>query len=123
MDDRDCPVFAFSGAAGEIALLTAWDGRANFSEEIPIDIINLVGGDKIALVQVSKPVGRNGRSAIALSDLLVSCGFSGIIHWARDTETYHSIVQELEQRHLRRGDPPALPDGWKPELTILPCRD
>jgi hypothetical protein len=119
----DCPIFEFTGAAGELALLAIWDGKKNFSNEFPTDIINLVGGDKIAVVQVSKPVGRNGRSAVALSDVIVSCGFRGIIHWARDTETYHSIMKELEQRRLPLGKPPALPENWKPEITIMPCRD
>ncbi len=119
----DCPTFEFTGAAGESAMVAVWNGKKNFSNEFPTDIINLIGGDKIAVVQVSKPVGRNGRSSIALSDVLIGCGVNGIIHWARDTETYNSIMTEFEQRRLRRGKPPELPDGWKPEIVIMPCKD
>ncbi len=121
-DLPDCPVFRFTGAAGEPARLTAWDGRDNFANEFPINIINLVGGAKIAVVQVSTPVGCNGRSSVALSDVFAGMGFRGIIHWARDTATYRSIIREFEERHLERARPPILPLGWKPEILLCPCK-
>lgn len=119
----ECPIFEFTGAAGEWAVITVWDGKDNFSAEFPTDIINRLGADKIAVVQVGKPVGRNGRSAISLSDVLVSCGFGGILQWARDTETYQSIMQEIERRRLVPADPSHPPEDWKPEIVIVPCRD
>ncbi len=87
------------------------------------DIIHLVGGDKIAIVQLGKPVGRNGRSSIEVSEVLVGLGFQGIILWARGTETYHSIIQEFESRRFQRASLPAVAPGWKPEITFMPCRN
>ncbi|MBP2229694.1 hypothetical protein J2847_002993 [Azospirillum agricola] len=99
--------------------LTVWNGRKDFIHEFPTDIVDLVGGDRIAIVQVGSPVGVNGRSSVALSRHF-SDRFDGIVHWARDTETYRSIIRELVLADIPSVSRPVLPDGWTPEVVIMP---
>lgn len=94
------------------------DGRRNYAHEFPEDIVRWVGGDKIAIVQVDGPVGVNRRSSLELTHWLAK-DFDGVIHWARDTATYQSILKSFIRLDLDSVAPPELPDGWKPEITIL----
>jgi hypothetical protein len=45
--------------------------------------------------------------------------FDGVIHWARNTETFQSILKSFIRLDLECISPPELPEGWKPEITIL----
>jgi hypothetical protein len=40
---------------------------------------------------------------------------------ARDTETYQSIIKSFVRLDLESVGPPDLPDGWSPEVTIMPA--
>lgn len=42
-----------------------------------------------------------------------------MIHWARDTETFQSILKSFIRLDLESVGPPELPEDWKPEITIL----
>lgn len=77
-----------------------------------------VGGDKIAVVQVDRPVGVDRRSSLDLTHMLAK-SFDGVIHWARDTETFQSILKSFIRLDLESASPPDLPEDWKPEITIL----
>lgn len=45
--------------------------------------------------------------------------FDGVIHWARDTETFQSILKSFIRLDLESASPPELPEGWKPAITIF----
>lgn len=77
-----------------------------------------VGGDKIAIVQVDSPVGVNRRSSVDLTHRLAK-DFDGVIHWARDTETFQSILKSFIRLDLDSISPLELPEGWEPDITIL----
>ena len=94
------------------------DGRRNYAHEFPEDIIRWVGGDRIAIVQVDSPVGINRRSSLDLTHRLAK-DFDGVIHWARDTETFQSILKSFIRLDLDSVSPPDLPEGWEPEIVIL----
>jgi hypothetical protein len=98
------------------------NGRKDFIHELPPDIINLVGGAKIAVVQVGSPVGINGRSSVALSEALAD-QVDGVVHWARDTATYRSILKDLIAADLPSVTPPVLPPDWDPEVIFMPVND
>ena len=115
-------IFELKASTGKVLRLTAWNGRKVFIHEFPSDIINLVGGNRIAIVQVGSPVGVGGRSSVALSDVLAK-DFDGIVHWARDTETYQSILRELVLANLPSVSPPPLRAQWDPEITLMPVND
>ena len=99
---------------------SSWNGRRDYAHEFPPDIVRRVGGDKIAIVQVDSPVGVNRRSSLDLTHLLAK-DFDAVIHWARDTETYQSIIKSFVRLDLESVGPPDLPDGWSPEVTIMPA--
>jgi hypothetical protein len=82
------------------------------------DIVRWVGGAKIAIVQVDSPVGVNQRSSLNLTHWLAK-DFDGVIHWARDTKTYQSILKSFIRLDLDSVAPPELSEGWEPEITIL----
>jgi hypothetical protein len=85
---------------------------------LPEDIIEWVGGEKIAIVQVDSPVGVNRRSSLNLTHRLAK-DFDGIIHWARDTATFQSIVNSFVRLDLETALPPDLAKDWKPAVTIF----
>jgi hypothetical protein len=123
VDPQEQPwIFEMTAGNGKKLLITAWNGRKQFAHELPPEISHLVGGSKIAIVQVGSPVGVNGRSSIALSAALAD-KFDGIVHWARDTATYQSIVREFVQANLPSASPPHLPGDWNPEIVIMPVND
>jgi hypothetical protein len=112
----------FEMRAGEKALrLAVWNGRRDYAHLVPPEAAELVGGERIAVVQVDSPVGVEGRSSVALSEALAGT-FDGVVHWARDTETYASIVRDLVLADLPTVSPPVLAEGWKPEVVILAAR-
>jgi hypothetical protein len=111
-------IFRFVTPAGKVIRTTAWNGRRDYAHEIPEDITRWVGGDKIAVVQVDSLVGINRRSALDLTHHL-SYDFDAVIHWARDTETYQSVIKSFVRLNLESVIPPELPEGWSPKVTIL----
>lgn len=111
-------VFRFVTPAGKIVRTAAWNGRRDYAHELPKDILRWVGGDRIAIVQVDSPVGVDLRSTLKLTHTL-SAEYDGVIHWARDTETYQSILKSLIRMDLETVSSPELPEEWNPDVTIL----
>lgn len=115
-------IFRFATPAGKVVRVAAWNGRRDYAHEFPAEILEWVGGDKIAIAQVDSPVGINRRSALNLTHWLAK-DFDGIVHWARDTETFHSILRSFIRLDLESVGPPELPVDWKPEITFLGAND
>lgn len=116
---EDSPwIFRVGTPAGKVIRTAVWDGRRNYAHEFPEDIIRWVGGDRIAIVQVDSPVGINRRSSLDLTHKLAK-DFDGVIHWARDTETFQSILKSFVRLDLDSVGPPELPENWEPEIVIL----
>ncbi|HEY1241917.1 MAG TPA: hypothetical protein VGF16_15245 [Bryobacteraceae bacterium] len=119
MAQQDSPwIFRLATPAGKVVRTAVWNGRRNYAHEFPEDFVRWVGGDKIAIVQVDSPVGINLRSSLDLTHKLAK-DFDGIIHWARDTETFQSILKSFIRLDLESISSPELPEDWKPEITIL----
>jgi hypothetical protein len=95
-----------------------WNGRRDYTHEFSPEITRWVGGDRIAIVQVDSPVGVNRRSSLDLTHRLAQ-DFDGVIHWARDSETFQSILKSFIRLDLQSVSPPELPEGWDPEVVIL----
>jgi hypothetical protein len=116
---EDTPwIFRLATPAGKVIRTAVWNGRRDYVHEIPEDVVRWVGGDKIAIVQVDSPVGINRRSSLDLTHLLAK-HFDGVVHWARDTETFQSILKSFIRLDLESVSPPELPEDWRPEITIL----
>ncbi|MGF1608857.1 MAG: hypothetical protein ACFCUQ_05645 [Kiloniellales bacterium] len=116
---EDSPwIFRLATPAGKVIRTAVWNGRRDYAHEFPEDIVRWIGGDRIAIVQVDSPVGINRRSSLDLTHLLAK-DFDGVIHWARDTETFQSILKSFIRLDLESVSPPELPEGWEPEVTIL----
>lgn len=119
VNQEDSPwIFRIATPAGKVIRVAVWDGRRDYAHEFPADIVRWVGGDKIAIVQVDSPVGVNRRSSLDLTHWLAK-DFDGVIHWARDTETFQSILKSFIRLDLDSISPPDLCEGWEPEVTIL----
>ena len=65
-----------------------------------------------------RPVGVDRRSSLDLTHWLAK-DFDGVIHWARDTKTFQSILKSFIRLDLDSVSPPDLLEDWKPEITIL----
>ena len=116
---EDSPwIFRVGTPAGKVIRTAVWDGRRNYVHELPEDIVRWVGGEKIAIVQVDSPVGVNRRSSLDLTHKLAK-DFDGVIHWARDTDTFQSILKSFIRLDLDSVSPPELPAGWEPEIVIF----
>lgn len=113
-------IFRIGTPAGKVIRTAVWNGRRSYAHEFPEDILRWVGGDRIAIVQVDCPVGVNRRSSLDLTHKLAK-EFDGVIHWARDTETFQSILKSFIRLDLESVSPPELPDGWEPEITFFPA--
>lgn len=111
-------IFRFATPAGKVIRTAVWNGRRDYAHEFPEDIVRWVGGEKIAIVQVDSPVGVNLRSSLNLTHFLAK-DFDGVIHWARDTETFQSILKSFIRLDLESISPPDLPKDWKPKVMIL----
>lgn len=115
-------IFRLATPAGKVIRTAVWNGRRDYAHEFPAEITRWVGGDRIAIVQVDSPVGVNRRSSLDLTHRL-AMDFDGVIHWARDTETFQSILKSFVRLDLDSISPPDLPEGWEPEITILAAND
>lgn len=116
---EDVPwIFRLVTPAGKMIRTAVWNGCRNYAHEFPEDIVRWVGGEKIAIVQVDSPVGVNLRSSLNLTHQL-AMDFDGVIHWARDTETFQSILKSFIRLDLESVSPPELSEGWKPSVMIL----
>lgn len=111
-------IFGITTPAGKRLRTAVWNGKRDYAHDIPSDAIRWVGGDKIAIVQVDSPVGVNRRSSLDLTHRF-SAEFDGIIHWARDSETFESILRSFIRLDLDSVSPPELPDEWDPEIVIF----
>lgn len=111
-------IFRVATPAGKVVRTTVWNGRRDYVHELSEDILRWVGGDKIAIVQVDSPVGVNRRSSLDLTHNLAK-DFDGIIHWARDTETFQSILKSFIRLDFDSVSPPELSEDWKPEVVIM----
>lgn len=119
LGDEEAPwIFKLVTPSGKEVRTAVWNGRRDYAHEFPADIIRWVGGDRIAIVQVDSPVGRDLRSSVNLTHYLAK-DFDGIIHWARDTQTFQSILKSFIRLDLESVAPPELPDNWEPEITML----
>jgi hypothetical protein len=116
---EDTPwIFRLVTPAGKVIRTAVWNGRRDYAHEFPQDIVRWVGGGRIAIVQVDGPVGVNRRSSLDLTHRLAK-DFDGVIHWARDNETFQSILKSFIRLDIESVSPPELPEEWKPEITIL----
>jgi hypothetical protein len=116
---EDSPwIFRLVTPVGKVIRTAVWNGRRDYAHPPPTDIVEWVGGDKIAIVQVDSPVGINRRSSLDLTHTLAA-EFDGVIHWARDSETFQSILRSFIRLDLECVSPPELPEGWSPEVQIL----
>jgi hypothetical protein len=70
-----------------------------------------LAGDRIAIEQVDKPVGVNGRSSLELTHTLAQ-QFAGVVQWARDTEAFDSILRSFIRFDVESVALPDLPDEW-----------
>lgn len=111
-------IFRLATPAGKVIRTAVWNGRREYAHELPEDIVRWVGGNSIAIVQVDSPVGVNRRSSLDLTHRLAK-EFDGVIHWARDTETFQSILKSFIRLDLESVGPPDPPAGWEPEITIF----
>ncbi len=111
-------IFRLATPAGKVIRTAVWNGRRDYAHEFSPEITRWVGGDRIAIVQVDSPVGVNRRSSLELTHFLAK-DFDGVIHWARDTETFQSILKSFVRLDLESVSPPELPEGWDPEVVIL----
>lgn len=111
-------IFQINTPAGKQLRTAVWNGRRDYGHELPEGIEKWVGGDRIAIVQVDSPVGVNRRSSLQLTHHLAK-EFDGVIHWARDTETFESINSSFVRLDLESAQPPELPDDWRPEITFF----
>lgn len=111
-------IFRLATPAGKVIRTAVWNGRRDYAHELAEDIIRWVGGARIAIVQVDSPVGVNRRSSLDMTHKLAK-EFDGVIHWARDSETYQSILKSFIRLDLESVGPPTLPDDWNPEILIL----
>lgn len=116
---EDTPwIFRFATPTGKVIRIAVWNGRRDYAHEFPVEMVRWVGGEMIAILQVDSPVGVNRRSSLNLTHLLAK-DFDGVIHWARDTETFQSILRSFVRLDLESVSPPELPEGWKPKVMIL----
>jgi hypothetical protein len=123
IDQEDAEwIFRIATPAGKVIRTAVWNGRRNYEHELPKDIVAWVGGDRIALVQVSSPVGVDRRSSLVLTHHLAK-EFDGMVHWAKDTETFQSILRSFIRLDLESVGRPNLPANWDPEIVILAAND
>lgn len=123
IEREDAPwIFGFVTPAGKSLRVAVWNGRRDCAHELPEDIHRFVGGDRIAIVQVDRPVGVDRRSALGLTYHL-SDDFDGIVHWARDTETFQSILQSFVRLDFESVGPANPPRNWQPVVTIFAANE
>jgi hypothetical protein len=116
---EDAPwIFRIATPAGKIIRTAVWNGRRDYEHLLPPEALRWVGGESIAVVQVDRPVGVNRRSSFDLTHRLAK-DFDSVVHWARDSETYQSILNSFVRLDLESVSPPELPQNWNPQVTLL----
>jgi len=121
LEDLPC-IFRFLTPAGKTCRTAVWNGRRDYAHIPPSEIARWVGEEKIAIVQVASPVGVDRRSSLNLTHALAA-DFDGVIHWAKDTLTYHSIIKSFVRLDLEWVTPLDLPEDWNPEVVILAANE
>jgi hypothetical protein len=69
-------------------------------------------------LQVHTSVSVNLRSSLQLT-MRLSKDQDGVIHWARDTETFQSIIKSFVRLDLETVSPPDLRENWNPSITMM----
>jgi hypothetical protein len=69
-------------------------------------------------LQVHTSVSVNLRSSLQFT-MRLSKDQDGVIHWARDTETFQSIIKSFVRLDLETVSPPILPENWDPSITMM----
>jgi hypothetical protein len=92
--DVDFRLFLITAPNGKCVRAGVWNGQRN---QPPNELLDLVGGKRMYLVQVGRPTnGFEGCSSVGLTRTIAEMGESvSVVHWARDTKTFRSIVAEL----------------------------
>lgn len=81
--------------AGRAHRVAVWNGVRSYESQPPPEIVSVLGGGKVSIVQISKPMGVH-RSAFKTLDALLE-KFDVVIFWTRDTRTYRSMVEEFRR--------------------------
>lgn len=119
VEQEDSPwIFRVVTPDGKEIRTAVWNGCRNYEHEFPEDIIRWVGGGRIAIVQVDSPVGVNRRCSLDLTIRLAK-NHDGVIHWARDTEVFQSIVKPFVRLGFESVSPPEVPENWQPSVTMM----
>jgi hypothetical protein len=88
-------LFLITTPEGEAVRTGVWNGRRDYSNLQPNELLDRVGGKQMTLVQVGRPTnGFEGRSSVDLTHAIAETS-DNVVHWARDTRTFRSIVAEL----------------------------
>jgi hypothetical protein len=95
--DVDFRLFLITAPDGKRVRTGVWNGRRDYSNQPSNELLDLVGGPHLHLVQVGRPTnGFEGRSSVELTHVIAKTGDGvSVVHWARDTKTFRSIVAEL----------------------------
>ncbi|HEY0491247.1 MAG TPA: hypothetical protein VGD30_17185 [Telluria sp.] len=104
-------IFQIATPAGKEIRTALWNRRHDYAHEIPEDITRWVDGANIATVQVDRPVGVNLRSSLSLTHTLAR-DFDGVAHWARDTDTFESILRSFIRLANGGAVGAAVDQGW-----------
>ena len=75
-----------------------WNGRDEYSNVPgPEQLEGLIGGPRVTIVQVGRPTnGFQGRSSLKVTEVMApEC--DSVVHWAKNTKTFNSIVAELSK--------------------------
>ena len=119
VEQEDSPwIFRVVTPDGKESRTAVWNGCRNYEHEFPEDIIRWVGGGRIAIVQVDSPVGVNRRCSLDLTIRLAKV-HDGVIHLARDTEVFQSIVKPFVRLDFESVSPPEVPENWQPSITMM----
>ena len=94
-------LFEMPTITGRMARVLVLDGKHDYEQGPEPSLMGYFDEDcgEVFIIQVGRPVGVDGRSAIA-SSKLVSDRSRAIIQWARDTATYASIIAEFNAAGL-----------------------
>jgi hypothetical protein len=108
------PLFRLDRDDGALVLIAVWNGRAEYENHPPTDMIDELGAlGRVIIAQICRPVGVNGRSALRTSREIADTGAGVVVHWARNNATFHSIVEECRSAGLMPIDRRASYPAWR----------